>query len=254
MGQAPLAKGRSAVMTATHLPGKLVSAAGDALGVMFGAVARIRDAKPLHPRGTVHPAVLRRYGAGRRWGAVWLDEPGKERGLARVSRSVGLPAPWPDVLGLSLRFPGRAGAVHDLLLATTGLTGPTRYLLLHRRDPGSATYSCLLPYRTDDGGLVLLAARPVRRPRSPQELAFELSAAEPLGEWEPFAELTVSTAAELPDVSFDPMRNPLTGLVLPGPLARLRESAYVSARAGRGAREEGLSALPTGPSSATGLR
>ncbi len=238
----------------TLLPATLVTGAGDVLGALFGAVARVRDAKPLHPRGTVHPAVLRRHGSRRHWGAVWLDEPGEERGLTRVSRSLGLPAPWPDVLGLSLRFPGRAGAVHDLLLATTGLTKPTRYLLLPRRDPGSATYSCLLPYRTDDGGLVLLAARPVRRPRSPQELAFELCAAEPLGQWEPFGEVAVSTASELPDVSFDPMRNPLPGLVLPGPLATLRQSAYVGARAGRGARDDGLSALPTEPPSAAGLR
>ncbi|MDP9417999.1 MAG: phosphodiesterase, partial [Actinomycetota bacterium] len=195
-------------------------------------------------RGTVHPASLRRYGAASRWGAQWLDEPGEDHGVVRVSRSVGLPPPWPDVLGLSLRFPGSGGAMHDLLLATTGLARPTRYLLTPRRDPGAATYSCLLPYRTHAGSLVLLAARPVVRGAPRPRLVFELCIATPAGEWSPFGELTVSTEEELPDVSFDPIRNPLPGLYLPGALARLRESAYVGARAGRGARDRELVVLP----------
>lgn len=46
-------------------------------------------------------------------------------GAARFSRSLGLPAPFPDILGLALRLPD-GGRPADLLFPTTGLSVPGR--------------------------------------------------------------------------------------------------------------------------------
>jgi hypothetical protein len=210
-----------------------VSAAGGAvLGGVFGALARLRHGKPLHPHGTVYDAVLRRTGAPEPWGAEWLDAPGEDRALVRVSRAVGLPRPLPDVLGLALTFSGPAGDRHDLLLATTGLRPGARFVLLPRRDPFAVAYGSLLPYRAPRG-LVLLAAVPVAGVGAGAGASFRLLAAAPAGRWRGFATLDLTgPAGPAPDrpVRFDPVRHVLPGLAWPPALARLREPAYAAAR------------------------
>lgn len=202
------------------------SAVGSVLGDVFGTVAKIRHGKPLHPRGIVYDAVLRRTGSPEPWDAEWLDTPGEDHGLVRLSRSVGLPRPLPDVLGLALTFSGPNGERHDLLLATTGLQPGARFALLPRRDPFAAPYGSLFPYRTPRG-LVLLAAVPTSRTE------FRLLAAAPAGRWRQFAtlELTGRTGPE-PDqpIRFDPVLHLLPGLTWPSALARMREPAYAAAR------------------------
>lgn len=200
------------------------STVGSLLGGVFGTVARIRHDKPLHPRGTVYDAVLRRVGAPEPWEAEWLDTAGEDHGLVRLSRSVGLPRPLPDVLGLALTVGGASGDRHDVLLATTGLRPGARFALLPRRDPFTVPYGSLLPYRTPRG-LVLLAAVPTTRGR------FRLLAAAPAGRWREFATLDL-TARPGPDeaIRFDPVLHPPPGLSWPPALARLREPAYAAAR------------------------
>ncbi|EIE98450.1 hypothetical protein [Saccharomonospora glauca] len=202
------------------------SAVGSLLGGVFGTLARVRHGKPLHPRGTVFDAVLRRIGAPEPWGAEWLDTPGEDHGLVRLSRSVGLPRPLPDVLGLAFTFDDPTGDRHDLLLATTGLSPGTRFVLLPRRDPFDAPYGSLFPYRAAKG-LVLLAAEPTSRDR------FRLLAASPAGRWREFATLELTKGTDVEEdqpIRFDPMRYPLPGLSWPPALARLREPAYAAAR------------------------
>ncbi len=202
-------------------------AAGSVLGDVFGTLARLRHGKPLHPRGTVYDAVLRRTGSPEPWGAEWLDAPGEDHGLVRLSRSAGLPPPLPDVFGLAFTFSGQSGDRHDLLLATTGLRPGARFALLpRRRDPFAVPYGSLLPYRAPRG-LVLLAAVPLTGAR------FRLLAAAPAGRWREFAtlELTGRTGPE-PDqpIRFDPVLHLPPGLSWPPALARLREPAYAAAR------------------------
>ncbi|MDP9395770.1 MAG: hypothetical protein M3Q27_16570, partial [Actinomycetota bacterium] len=236
------------------------TATGAALGAAFRAAAAVRAAKPLHPRGVVVQARLHRRGSVERWGSPWLDEPGEDSGVARLSRSAGVPSPLPDVLGLALRLRGRDGAVHDLLLASTGVSPGARFLLWPRWDPASATYTSLLPYRSATGCSVWLAALPVGLRRLPSEpgalpaelarepLRLELAAATGTGPWQPVGTLEVfadGTEADTP-VSFDPVLNPLPGLWLPGPLARVRAMSYTGARAGRGAGADQLTAVPAG--------
>ncbi|PRX47750.1 hypothetical protein B0I33_105332 [Prauserella shujinwangii] len=207
------------------------AAAGAALGGVFGTVARLRHGKPLHPRGRVYDAVLRRTGSSEPWGAEWLDAPGEHHALVRFSRAAGLPRPLPDVLGLALTFNGPAGDRHDLLLATTGLRPGARFVLLPRRHLFAVPYGSLLPYRAPRG-LVLLAAVPMAAVAG--DTTFRLLAASPVGRWREFA--TVDIAGHrfpAPDqaIRFDPVRHPLPGLTWPPALSRVREPAYAVARA-----------------------
>lgn len=234
----------------------LPGAAGAGLAAVFGALAHVRHGKPLHPRGVVARAVLDRTGcAGARWGVPWLDEPGADAGISRLSRASGLPAPLPDVLGLAVRIE-RGGDRHDLLLATTGLRPGLRHLLCFRRPALRSAYTSLLPYDAA-GTLVVLAAVPVVRPGgapgggpggqvAPADVAralsvapavFRLLVARPRGPWEEFGRLTLSRDPARPvqdePLRFDPVRNPLPGLAHPPALRALREPAYAAARSKR---------------------
>jgi hypothetical protein len=178
----------------------------------------------------VWDATVRRTGTARRWGSAWLDEPGEDRGLARLSRSVGLPAALPDILGLAFTFDDPDGTRHDLLLSTAGLGRVTRFVLVPRHDPARVGYTCLFPYAAPKGPVVL-AATPVTP--SARQLVFQLLAASPGGRWQPFGrlELVARTDPE-PDlpVRFDPVLHPLPGLDYYPALRRLREPAYAAAR------------------------
>jgi hypothetical protein len=84
-----------------------------------------------------------------------------------------------------------------------------------------------------------------------------LAASTPTGSWMPFGSLTVrgpalgtadgglaGNGSGADGVSFDPVVNPLPGLVLPEPLATVRARAYAGARRGRAADADALAALP----------
>ncbi|WP_324274633.1 phosphodiesterase [Blastococcus brunescens] len=172
----------------------------------------------------------------------WLDEPGTDRGVARLSRGAGLPARLPDLLGLAVRVPGDGSPV-DLLLSTTGEGRVTRFVPVLRRD-AAAVHSSIMGYRSD-AGTVRLAAFPevAHLPSEPRPLArevaahdglcFTLAAAHGLGEWQPFARLALTAPSSPldPDVRFDAVHNPPPGLVADGPMARFRAPAYARARA-----------------------
>ena len=229
----------------------LSATVGPALGVLSGAVARARRARPLHPTGVVLPGRLLRSGPGthRASGVPWLDERGADDVVVRLSRGGGLP-PWcPDVHGLALRHQGGngAGGHVDVLLSTTGSLPGLRHVLAPHVHPGRGTYTSLLPYRGPDGP-VLVAARPVPRralPADPLSLTAVLAAA-PLrlrlawsdglvGRWRPFGRLVVGGVPEFPPqaeppVRFDPVDAP-PGLTAYPWVAALRGPAYAAARA-----------------------
>jgi hypothetical protein len=214
----------------------------------LSALARRRSGKPMHPRGAVFDAVLERHGpvAGDvPWGVPWLDSTGTDAAVVRLSRSVGLPAPFPDLLGLAVRLLP-AGAPVDLLLSTTGSGPLTRFLLLPRLDAASV-YTSIMGYRSD-AGAIRIAALPQADdvPSDPEPLAravdngtlrFTLAAAHGFGPWRPFGRLTLTSSAEPldPDVQFDAVLHPPPGLVADGPMARFRAPAYAGAREARGA-------------------
>ncbi len=209
----------------------LASAGGLLLAGTTRAVAAVRPAaKPLHPRGEVTRGRLFRCGARPVTGVPWLDEIGEDDVLVRRSRAIGLPGSAPDIHGLAVRVPRPDGGHGDLLLASTGWSRVTRFVLTLSRSPRRRPLTTLLPYRTEQGPLLLGA-------RATGGDSFELAAAAPEGEWVRFAELRLSA---LPagdpfgtDVAFDPVANRLPGLEQYDAVERLREPAYRIARASR---------------------
>lgn len=204
----------------------------------FAAAARLRGARPFHPRGMSFAATL----------SPLPDQPlallgdGPRDALVRCSRSAGLPPPFPDVFGLGIRIPGGAGPgrPQDLLLATAGEAPGLRHLLLPARGFSTRRYSSLLLYR-HAGALRLLGARfdgPQARGRldlptleeaaAASALRFTLAIAEPTGPWQPVAELLLHNripAEASRRLRFHPW-NTAEELRPVGPLNHLRAPAY----------------------------
>ncbi|MEU9018382.1 DUF1990 family protein [Actinomadura sp. NPDC048394] len=220
----------------------LARPAAAALARTFTALAKARGGRPLHPRGVVLDAVLRLSGTSRFWGVPLLDDAVELRGLARLSRSIGLPAPYPDVLGLALRWrqPSEDGdpATAELLLATTGHGRAGRHLLRPANHWGPGFYGSLLPYTAGDRYVLLGAFARRAVPADPAALAraagegpitLDLVVATGLGPWERFGELVLTGPARTDDrepVRFNPVRHPIPGLRPAGPLQQVRGRAY----------------------------
>lgn len=224
----------------------LASAAGRLVAVPLGAIARWRRGKPMHPRGGVYQGVLERQGSSRPWGVPWLDGSGTQPATARLSRGAGLPARFPDLLGLAVAVPTDDGPVH-LLLSSSGGGRLTRLLPVVRRD-AACVYSSIMAYRSDAGPIRLAAfpeASAVPSEPGPQAdavarrpLVFTLVAARGAGPWQRFGRLTLTDPERPldPDLRFDAVQHPPPGLVADGPMARFRAPAYATARAARTAR------------------
>jgi hypothetical protein len=205
------------------------SGGGQLLRAATGVITARPADKPLHPQGAVVRGTLRRFGAGDRTGASWLDETGLDEVLVRQSRAVGLPAPAPDVFGLAIRVPLEGDRSGDLLFASTGLGRLTRFTLTAARSPYRRPMTTLLPYRTPSGAVLLSAV-------FEDELKVALGWARGSGDWHRFAELVLHhdpvDSGDGP-LSFDPVRNYLPGLEPYDWVRRLREPAYATARRSR---------------------
>jgi hypothetical protein len=232
----------------------------------FTAVARLRGGRPLCRGGIVFDATLRLHGTSRFWGVPLLDDSAELRGIARVSRAVGLPPPLPDVLGLALRWerPARTAAgfdgdgngngkgdlpegigepaIAELLLATTGhgLLGRHLPRVTTRFSPGF--YGSLLPYAAGDRRILLGAVAPraetvpadiaaLARAVAERAMTLELVIATELGRWERFGELTLTGPARgdgRQPVRFDPTWHPIPGLPPAGLLQQVRGPTYAA--------------------------
>lgn len=185
----------------------------------FRLLARLRGGdRAVHATGRVFTGEL-------------TAEPGNDLPLpartpvtVRLSKGIGTPRGWPDVLGLAITIPDR----WDILLSSSGTGRRTRLLPWPARRWSRARYGSLLPYR-HNGSLVWLMASPdgADPPRRFTILASRHA------EWRPVARLTVgSPVTDHP--TFDPMLNHPPGIELaPRWIARLREAAYAGSRRGR---------------------
>jgi hypothetical protein len=164
------------------------------------------------------------------------DAPGAVPGydgpvVVRVSRSVGLPPPLPDVHGLAFRWQTAAGT-NDVLLSSAGTGRISRFVLAVRRSPWSGSFSSVMPFRTDDGPVVLAArpAPPASGPRPEQVVDVELLSARSTGPWHHWGRLTA--AVEDPtEPRFDPVLHAPDGLGTYRWAALLRLPSYRAARA-----------------------
>lgn len=173
-------------------------------------------------------------------GIAWIDEPSTPVSVrARLSRSVGLPSPLPDVIGLALRIDTSAGPA-DLELASTGTRVLGRFALVPRRRPSSARLGALLPYRGTRGAVLISASThsPERLPADLSRLGrtlgetpwhLTLSFATPTGPWRRFAELTLRVDPDQDDTElrFDAVRRPLPGAGAYRWVRVLREPSYL---------------------------
>jgi hypothetical protein len=221
----------------------LVDAAGRAVAVPLAALARVRQAKPMHPRGVLFDALLQRRGLA--CGVDWLDTTGADDVLVRFSRGAGLPPRLPDLLGFALRLPGERPV--DVLLSSTGQGRWSRRVPVPRRD-AATTYGSIMAYRST-AGPVWLAAVPqgAALPSDRDGLAvagpgrvMTLSAAVGRGPGKPFATLTLRAVTDPidPPLHFDAVLHAPPGLAADGPLARFRGPAYAAARVAQGADRE----------------
>ena len=213
---------------------------GWALGGAFFLLGKARRRKALHPRGEVLRGLIERHGSVSRTGVPWLDEAGTDDVEVRFSRSLGVPAPHPDILGLALRIPVVPNRFGDVLLATTGTGNLGRYVLLPARQHAVRAYSSLFPYRTMAGPLLLAAFPTAGNPRH-----FELAYSRLKGPWLSFGTLEVMEAAypghDL-DLSLDPVLNVIPGLDSYDWAARLRRFSYAASRRAREHRKGELGA------------
>lgn len=131
-----------------HRP--LHEVAGASIGAMLAAIAGLRRGKAVHPDGVVYEGWLVVPGApDAPREAQLLAEPAEHRALVRFSRSVGVPRPLPDLLGMSIRVPDAYGdGLHqDLLLVTSADYPVLHHIFLPATDAQQRPYTSSLPYR-----------------------------------------------------------------------------------------------------------
>jgi hypothetical protein len=154
--------------------------------------------------------------------------------VVRLSRSLGLPRPLPDVLGVAVRVLDAYGeGRHQDVLLDTGASPPVLRRLPLPRRTRTAMHSSLLGYdigdRGDAGGArVLLGAREVRRD------AWELCVARPHEPWQVWASLSLGPQLRAPlgrQLRFDPWTTG-TDLRPAGVLNELRRGAYSASHVG----------------------
>ena len=218
--------------------------AGLTVGGALAGLAGIRGGKAVHPHGVTYGATLRMDGEpAAPQGSALLSTRAERPALVRFSRSLGLPRPLPDLLGVSIRVLDAYGdgAHQDFLLVTSAESPGVRHVFLPAGDVQQRPYSSSLPYRAGGESFVvgLRAAvdspRPVggnefdrlERAAATGRLRFELLVASATGRFRRVGELRV--ASKLPPaldaLRFDPF-NTGGGLELAGVLNRLRDYAY----------------------------
>ena len=200
---------------------------GAVLGATFGAVAKVRRTKPLHPAGRVGRGTLTITEPAPEVGVPLLQEQGTHDCLARWSRAAGLPDPLPDVEGLAIRLEEPRA---DLLFASTGIGAVGRFLLMPRGPRSHGSQTTLLPVASEAGAL-LFRMTPVDHDNHPPR-RFSLSVALGGGAWRVVGRLDVAAWGPDEPTRFDPVTHQLPGTDQ-YPLVRfLREPSYQFARRG----------------------
>jgi len=230
---------------AAPAPGRLAAdAAGVAIGTVLAGVGYLRRAKPVHPHGVTYRARLSVPGATAAPAAsTLLGTPGEHDAIVRFSRSLGLPRPLPDLLGISIRVIDAYGRDRhqDLLLVTCGRRPVLHHVFLPARDVQQRPYSSAIPYVAGDRRFVVGALPDAGAPQPPGadafgrlaraaatgRLTFGLAVAAVPG---PFARVaTIHVLDPLPDtlegLRFSPF-NSGGGLQPSGLLNRMRRTAY----------------------------
>lgn len=232
-------------------------AGGMLLGGLLAALAAVRRGKAVHPAGAVHRAELEVAGVAHApRDSSLLVTPGRHPAIVRFSRSVGLPRPLPDLLGMSLRVLDcyGSGAHQDLLMVTSTDHPLGHFVFLPATDVWQRPYSSSLPYRAGDERFLIGALPVPDGPRSGGDdelvrlgravaeggLRFELAVAAVRGRFRPVATLRVGTRLPpaLDALRFNPW-NTGGGLEPAGWLNATRRRAYPMSQAAWGRTRRG---------------
>ena len=219
-------------------------AIGTTVGGVLAALAAARRGKAVHPHGVVYSGRLRITGAGAAPPAAsLLTEPGEHEAVVRFSRSVGVPRPIPDLLGMSIRLPDVHGpGLHqDFMLVTSADLPVIHHVFLPATDAQQRPYTSSLPYRAGDD-LFLVGALPdpgsprpggedefdrLDRAAATTRLRFRFAVAPMMGRFATVGELWIGErlAPELDALRFNPF-NTGGGLAPAGSLNAARDRAY----------------------------
>ena len=230
----PFRAGSGQSMTASRA---LSEATSLVAGTAMAALAAARRGKAVHPHGVVHRARLVVPGVPEApQGARLLADAGEHEAIVRFSRSIGLPRPLPDLLGLSLRVVDAygAGAHQDFLLVTSIDAPVLHHVFVPAGRVDQRPYSSSLPYEAGAEEF-LVGALPAGTPER-----FHLAVAPVEGRFRPVAEIRIG--ARLPEgadaLRFNPW-NTGGGLRPAGLLNRWRRRAYPMSQAAWGVTREG---------------
>jgi hypothetical protein len=206
----------------------------------FRRLAHLRRARAFHPVGRVGQGRLVLDSDDSALGRA-LGE-GEHTATVRLSRGIGLPGRFPDMLGLAIRIAAQDGEPFDLLLTTTARPGWARWAVLPASRWTSRPYSTVMPYDTGDGHtLVALAPLTDATPGSSPEALDAISEEQPLTfavlesghGWRAVGRLVIHRIGTDESIAFDPMLHARPSLRPVRPLATLREAAYRGSRRGR---------------------
>lgn len=205
-----------------------VAVPGALVGGIFGAVAKVRRDKPLHPRGQVGDAVLTVTDPLPWLGIPLLSSETERPCVVRWSRAAGLPSPLPDVEGLAVRIDDPAtGDSADLLFSSTGTGSVTRFVLAPRAPASHGPQTTILPVATRTGGVVFLVT-PTDEEHPPRH--FDLSVAQAGSSWLKVGRLAVDAWGPDRPLRFDPVRHVLPGTRQYAVVQGLREPSYLFSR------------------------
>jgi hypothetical protein len=227
---------------------RVSSAIGKGFEVVFRGIKHVRRHRPIHSRGLRLDGTVVVHDHGLHSGIAWVDHPAAAPVTARVSRSAGVPDGLPDIVGLAVRIHHPQAApspstFSDILLSSTGWSFPGRFALVPRLSASRAPLTTMMPYKGDDGP-VLLGARTLSPSRLPSSLrGFERSLgastwqlglyfATPRGPWQHFATLTLTLTpeAEERNLRFDAVLHPLAGAGTYDWARKVREPSYALSR------------------------
>lgn len=195
-------------------------AGGALLAAAFGAAARLRGTRALHPVGVCGTGRLT-VRPGPPSGVVLLDEPGPHPCALRWSRATGRQHGL-DVEGLAVRLVGKAAG--DVLLASTGTGTVGRHLLTVREPRHHGPLTTLLPLQTARGSL-LLRFDPETGADSPPT-AYRMLVAAPGRPWHERGRLEISWTGRDCTRRHDPVGHPPAGTWTHPVWARLRDPSY----------------------------
>jgi hypothetical protein len=218
--------------------------AGASFGAVLAAGSALRRGKVVHPHGVVFEARLAVTGApAAPASSALLSVPAEHRALVRFSRSLGLPRPLPDLLGMSIRIPDAygPGQAQDFLLVTSADLPLVHHIFLPARDTQERPYTSALRFRAGAEQFIVGALpradspRPsganelerVRAAAATGALRFDFAVSPVFGRFTPVAELRIG--AQLPErfdaLCFQPWKGG-GGLEPVGVLNRMRRYAY----------------------------